>query len=103
MSCASSAFCVAAGVAGDRSDIGGSVDLDSDGSWSASQISDDRSVSFEKQGGPEAIDRQMGMWGVPLPVDPGQSLRSLSCPTSHFCIAVDGAGTVVAGGPRRVH
>lgn len=36
-------------------------------------------------------------WSAPSNIDPGGILQSISCPTRHFCMAVDQAGRAVTG------
>jgi hypothetical protein len=112
VSCASTSFCVAAGIAGDRSDIGGLVDVDDNAKWTPAQISDDRTVTFEEQGGLDAVacpavdsclaagpsgyvftDDGSG-WSQSIG-DPQAAVTAVSCPDSSTCLAVDGAGNVL--------
>jgi hypothetical protein len=112
VSCASTSFCAAAGIAGDRADIGGLVDVDSGGTWTGAQISDDRTASFGEEGGLNAIacpavnsclaagpsgyvfryDGSGWTVGVGDPVSP---VTALSCPNSSTCMAGDSAGNVL--------
>ena len=112
VSCSSITFCAAAGIAGDRSDIGGLVDVDERGTWTGTQISDDRTVSFEEQGGLDAIScpavhacLAAGPSGYVFTYDgtgwtqdigdPQAPVTAVSCPDSSTCLAADGAGSVL--------
>jgi hypothetical protein len=110
--CTSTFFCVAVGVAGDRGDIGGLVFADTDGTWSGTQISDDRTAGFGVTGGLRAIacpavnsclaagpsgyvySNHGSGWTVGIG-DPHSPVTAISCPDVSTCLAVDGAGNVL--------
>jgi Glycine rich protein len=111
VSCRSTSFCVAAGIAGDRGDIGGLVDVDSKGSWTGTQISDDRLQGFDSSGGLGAIacpaansclaagpDGYIysydGQGWTVTDGDRVAAVTALSCPDATTCLAADGAGDV---------
>ncbi len=112
VSCTSSFFCVAAGTAGDRGDVGGLVDVDTDGAWVGAQISDDRTMSIGDSGGLNAVacsavnsclaaglggyvySNQGNGWTVSIG-DPQSTVTALSCPDASTCLAVDGAGNML--------
>jgi hypothetical protein len=112
VSCASRAFCAAGGTAGDRGDIGGLADVDTGGSWTGAQISDDRTQSGGDSGGLGAmacpavhscvaagpdgyVFAYAGGGWVIGDGDPLAAIDSVSCPEAATCVAVDGAGDVV--------
>jgi len=112
VSCSSTLFCVAVGIAGDRGDVGGLVDVDTDGTWVGTQISDDRAGSFDGSGGLSAIacsavnsclaagpsgyvySNHGSGWTVGIG-DPQSTVTALSCPDTSTCLAVDGAGNML--------
>jgi hypothetical protein len=112
VSCPSTFFCVAAGTAGDRGDVGGLVDVDTDGTWLGVQISDDRIMSIGDSGGLNAIacsavnsclaagpggyvySNHGSGWTVGIG-DPQATITSLSCPDASTCLAADRAGNVL--------
>ncbi len=112
VSCSSTAFCTAVGTAGDRSDIGGLVDVDAGGSWTGTQISDDRTANFTEGGGLNAVGCPVvnscvaaGVegevysydghgWTVAVG-DPESAITAISCPDASTCLAVDGAGNAL--------
>jgi hypothetical protein len=74
VSCVSSTFCAAAGTAGDRGDVGGLVDVDTSGTWTGTQIVDDRSEST-----------------FPSPV---VGISSVACAANDLCVAPGPTGYI---------
>jgi Glycine rich protein len=110
VACSSVSFCAAAGTAGDRSDIGGLVDVDDGGTWTGTQISDDRTAGLDGGGltaiacpatnsclaaGPAGSIYSYDGSGWTVTVgDPVAPVTAISCPDASTCLAVDGAGDV---------
>jgi len=93
-------------------DVGGLVDVDTDGTWAWAQISDDRTVRYEESGGLGAIacsavnscvaagpsgyvySNHGRGWTVELG-DPQSVVTDVSCPDAQTCLAVDSARNVL--------
>jgi hypothetical protein len=111
VSCASVSFCIAVGTAGDRGDVGGLVDVDVDGTWTGTQLYDDRTLGLGGGGlvavacsavnsclaaGPGGYvwhDDGTG-WTVDI-ADRMGDVTGLSCPEASRCVAVDDNGDMV--------
>jgi hypothetical protein len=112
VSCVSVSFCLAGGTAGDRGDIGGLADVDNGGTWTGSQIFDDRTLGLEGGGidavacaagnsclvaglGPYVWSYDNGGWTVAV-ADRVADVTALACPEASTCVAADSAGNVVS-------